>query len=314
MRPIPAPLLQLARRQHGTLTRAQLRAADVSDATLRRWVDTGLAARPGPNTIRFIGGPPQALDDLAALLLDIGGSVRASGPTAAALLGFDQFVLRPPFHLTIERGRAVTRVGHIIHTTTAMPPIDRATAQGLPCTSGARTLIDLARIETPERLTIAFDSGLRDGRFNERHLHERIVALRSSGRFGIPALLAAIDGSEIVRGGHSWLEREFLRLIAAAGLPRPDMQVALSRAGDRTVRVDARFPGTPVVVELLGYRFHRTASSLARDVERLNALVLDGFRPVQFTYEQVVTRPHQVVADVLTALRVSDLADRHSDR
>ena len=50
-------------------------------------------------------------------------------------------------------------------------------------------------------------------------------------------------------------------------------------------------PGTPVVVELLGYRFHRTKQQMARDAERLNALVLDGFTPYQFTYDQVVEPP-----------------------
>lgn len=314
MQTIPAPLLRLARTQHGTLTRAQIRSAGISEDMLMSWVAAGVASRPGPNTVQFVGSRPRAVDDLTALLLDIGGEARASGPTAAALLGFDQYVLRPPFHVTIERGRAVTRVGHIVHTTSALPPIDRTTAHGVPCTSGARTLIDLARSATPERLTIAFDSGLRDGRFNERHLHERIVALRSRGRFGIPKLLAVIDGSEIVRGGHSWLEREFLRLVAAADLPRPDMQVALSRAGDRTVRVDARFPGTPVVVELLGYRFHRSAESLGRDTERMNALLLDGFLPMQFTYEQLVNDPDAVVDTIRRGLTVSDLGDGSPDR
>lgn len=314
MQTIPAPLLRLAHRQHGTITRAQLRSAGISERMLGSWVAAGIASRPGPNTVRFTGSRPRAVDDLTALLLDIGGEARASGPTAAALLGFDQYVLRPPFHVTIQRGRAVTRVGHIIHTTSVLPPIDRTLAQGIPCTSGARTLIDLARTETPERLTVAFDSGLRDGRFNERHLHERIVELRAKGRFGIPKLLAVIDGSEIIRGGHSWLEREFLRLIAAAGLPRPDTQVALSRAGDRTVRVDARFPGSPVVVEVLGYRFHRSSQQLQRDVERLNALLLDGFLPMQFTYEQIVSAPDQVVEDVRHGLSVSDLRNRRADR
>jgi hypothetical protein len=87
--------------------------------------------------------------------------------------------------------------------------------------SAARTLVDLARTESGERLTEAFDSGLRDGKFSESLAHRRIVALRSKGRFGIPRLLEAIEGAEVVRGGHSWLEREYLRLVAAAGLPAP---------------------------------------------------------------------------------------------
>ena len=64
------------------------------------------------------------------------------------------------------------------------------------------------------------------------------------------------------------------------------------------MRVDCRFAGTPVVVELLGYRWHRTKDQMARDVERLNALVLDGFRPMQFTYDQVTADPDRRRADV----------------
>jgi hypothetical protein len=133
-------------------------------------------------------------------------------------------------------------------------------------------------------------------------LHRRIVDLRSSGRYGIPALLAVIEGSEASRGGHSWLERRFLELCATAGLPRPDTQQVMTRALDRLVRVDCRFPGTPVVVELLGYRWHRTTDQMARDAARMNALVLDGLLPMQFTYGQVTTDPHWVLTQVRTAL------------
>ena len=113
---------------------------------------------------------------------------------------------------------------------------------------------------------------MRDGRFNESLVHRRIVALRTRGRHGIPRLIEAIEGVEIARGGHSWLEREHLRLAAAGGLPRPEPQQVLARAGGRVVRVDFRFPATPVVVEVLGYRYHRTPEQLRRDAERMNAL------------------------------------------
>ena len=77
----------------------------------------------------------------------------------------------------------------------------------------------------------------------------------------------------------------------------------LTRANDRLVRVDCRFPGTPIIIELLGYRFHRTKQQMSRDAERLNALVLDGFTPFQFTYDQVVSQPRVVTATVDLALR-----------
>jgi hypothetical protein len=147
------------------------------------------------------------------------------------------------------------------------------------------------------------DGALRDGLTSEDLLHRRIAALRRKGRYGIPALLDVLDGREVTRGGHSWLEREFLRLVAEAGLPRPETQAVLTRAGDRLVRVDCRFPQTPIVVELLGYRFHRTKQQMGRDAERLNALVIDGFTPFQFTYDQVVSQSATVVATVDLALR-----------
>lgn len=300
----------VAKGQLGLLTREQAYGVGMTDAQLRSRVASGTLLQIGRSTFRLPGAPTNAEAELRALLFDVGGDVWVSGPTAAALHGFDGFHLRAPFDLTTARGRNVQRIGHRIHTTSTLELIDRATVAGIPTTSAARTLIDLAKTESIELLTTAFDSGLRDGRFNESLVHRRVVALRSSGRFGIPRLIEAIEGVDARRGGHSWLEREYLRLVADAGLPRPTTQEVLARAGGRCVRVDVRFPGTPVVIELLGYRFHRTKQQMQRDVERMNALIADGFRPFQFTYEHVVQEPATVVAVSCAAL---DRAARDRD-
>jgi hypothetical protein len=242
-------IMAVATGQLGLLSRRQATGVGVPNAQLRNRVSSGSLLQVGTDTFRLPGAPTDAHADLLALMLDIGGGVWASGPTAAALHGFDGFRLRPPFDVTILRGRDVKRVGHRVHTTASLDLIDRAVIGGVPALSGARTLIDLARTESRERLTVAFDSGLRDGKFNEALVHRRIVALRSKGRFGIPRLLDAIEGAEAIRGGHSWLEREYLRLVGAAGLPIPLTQQVLTRAGDKLVRVDFRFANTPVVVE-----------------------------------------------------------------
>ncbi len=86
-------------------------------------------------------------------------------------------------------------------------------------------------------------------------------------------------------------------------MPRPETALVISETNEHLVRVDCRFPGTPIVVELLGHRFHRTKQQMSRDAERLNALVLDGFTPFQFTYDQVVAQPSLVLATVDLALR-----------
>ncbi|MEO1056903.1 MAG: DUF559 domain-containing protein [Actinomycetota bacterium] len=292
----------MATGQLGVFSRQQAMDVGITDHQPRSRVESGSLEQIGVNALRVRGAPRTHRSDLVGLLFDVGGKVYAAGRTAAALHGFDGYRLRPPFDVVVPRGRNVRRIGHRIRTTLSLDLIDRATIDGIPCLSAARTLIDLARTERPEQLAVAFDSGLRDGRFNESLMHRRIVALRSSGRYGIPRLLAAIEATEGVRGGHSWLEREFLRLVAAARLPRPATQQVLTKSGDRMVRVDFRFAGTPVVVEVLGYRFHASAAALARDAERLNALIADGFQPFQFTYAHVVDEPERVVAQIGRAL------------
>lgn len=295
-------IMAVATGQLGLLSRRQAKGVGVSNAQLRSRVSSGSLLQVGTDTFRLPGAPTDAHAELLALMLDIGGEVWASGPTAAALHGFDGFRLKAPFDVTILRGRDVKRVGHRIHTTSSLDLIDRAAVDGVPVLSGARTLIDLARTESRERLTVAFDSGLRDGRFNESLVHRRIVALRSKGRFGIPRLLDAIEGAEVIRGAHSWLEREYLRLVAAAGLPVPLTQQVLTRAGDKLVRVDFRFTNTPVIVEVLGYRSHRSKAQLRRDADRMNALLADGLQPYQFSYEHIVETPESVAATTRSAL------------
>ena len=299
---IDRQIVALAAGQMGLVARRQANAAGITDAQLRSRAQRGTLLQIGPHTFRLPGAPASAFTDLRGLLLDLGGEAYASGRTAAALHGFDGFELRAPFDVTIPRGRDMRRIGHRVHTTTRLDRIDRVTVRGISTLSAARTVIDLARRESLETLTVAVDSGLRDGRFNESLLHRRILALRSTGRFGIPNLLAAIEGVEVVRGGHSYLERRFLEIVDQAGLPLPGTQQVLSRAGDRLVRVDFRFPRTRVVVEVLGYRYHRSKEQMSRDAARTNALLASGFVPFQFTYEQVIQGADEVVAVVRTAL------------
>ena len=295
-------VLAIAEGQLGMFSRAQAHCAGVTDRQLRGRVRSGLLDQIGPHVFRVNGAPTGIAGELVSLVLDVGEPCWVSGPTAAALHGLDGYELRRPLHLTIPRGRNERRLGVVVHTSTVLPVIDRHRFEHLPVTSPGRTIIDLARHEPAARLAAALDSALRDGLVSEDLLYRRLGELRGKGRYGVPALLDVLEGREITRGGHSWLEREFLRLVAGAHLPRPDTQAVLSEAGGRLVRVDCRFPHTNVIVELLGYRFHRTKAQMARDAERLNALVLDGFNPFQFTYDQVVTEPDRVIATVHLAL------------
>ena len=285
------------------VARRQAHLVGVTDNQLRSRVTSGSLESLGPNAYRLFGAPRSPHAELLGLILDVGPNAYATGRTAAALCGFDTFALESPFHVVIARGRRVRRPDHHVHRSMDLDAVDLTRIDGVPSITPARALIELARTEPPTRLAAALDSGLRDRRFTEERLHERIVALRSQGKHGIPTLLAVIEGAEISRGGHSWLERRFLELAAHVGLPRPLAQQVLATSGDTIVRVDFRFPGTPIVVETLGYRYHGTRAQLQRDATRLNALLDQGLLPYQFTYDQVTGDPHGVVAQLRGALR-----------
>ena len=246
----------------------------------------------------------EQFEALRLLMLDVGEPVWAFGPTGAALQGYEGYYLRPPFHLLHERHRHITRIGHVIHSTLTLDPIDREEIFGLGVTAPARTAIDLVRYDTPARCKIGVASALRDGLLTETHLHSRIAALRTKGRHGIPALLRIMEELDLSRAD-SWLERRLLEIVAAAGLPTPHCQVVLTKAKDKIVRVDFRFPGTSLVVEVLGYRFHRTRDQLQRDAERANELTLAGYVVLQFTYLHVTEQPDWVVAQITAGLRRS---------
>jgi len=301
-------IVQIADDQFGLITRRQALDAGLGENRLRSRLRSGFLVRAGARTYRLVGAPDTVDVQLRALMLDIGGEVWASGPTAAAHHELDGYELTPPFDVTILRRRDVKRVGHRIHTTTRLDPVDRMRVRGVRVTSVARTLIDLARVESTRRLTIALDSALRDGKVTEDRLHRRIVALRSSGRLGIPKLLDAIEGVDVIRGAHSYLERRFVELVASRGLPLPETQRVLGRANGKVVRVDFRFPGTPVIVETLGYRWHRSRAQMNADAARMNALLAEGLQPYQFTYDQVVGSPDDVIDQVAAALATARAA------
>ncbi len=292
----------LAAGQLGTFSRAQATDVGLSNRQLRSRVMSGSLVQTGPNAFRVAGTPDNLRGQLGALLLDVGDPVWVAGPTAAALHGISGFSLRRPFHVVLPRDRNVRRVGVVIHRSDHLAPLDCEHIDEVPVTSPTRTLIDLARHASPAQLLTAVESALELQLTSEDLLHRRIGALRSRGRFGIPTLLAVIERRELTAGGESWLEREYLRLIQKAGLPRPSTQVVLARTNDHAVRVDCWFEHANLVVELLGYRFHRTRSQMNRDAARHNALIAAGCRVVQFTYDQVTSRPDDVAAQTAAAI------------
>lgn len=275
------------------MTKGRRDAADKGQRPLSLPTESALRSRDKSGLRIGHNSPLQylrLLEELGKVIQSIGAPCWAYGHTAAALKGFDGYELSRPFQFAVPYNRAPHRVDHVVHRIKTFNNLDFDNVYGIPCLSATRTLIELARTETPKQLTAALDSAIRDGLTTEDFLHRRMMELRARGRKGLDKLLQVMAGAELSRGGHSWLERTFLEMLGELGLPRPVTQKVMAQRRNKIVRVDCHFPGTNVIVELLGYEHHRTPMQMENDAERLNRLQLDGFAAMQFTYNHVVTR------------------------
>jgi hypothetical protein len=80
-----------------------------------------------------------------AAVLAMGPAARASHRSAAGLLEL-RVDNRATVDVTVPRASARKRAGIDVHTTTTLTRADVTTHQGIPCTSVARTLVDLGDV------------------------------------------------------------------------------------------------------------------------------------------------------------------------
>lgn len=301
-------LAKIAEGQAGYVTRLQLLEVGVSRSTIQRMAADGRLVRVGVRTFRVPGAPPTWAGRALAATLDTGGV--ASHRTAGAL---QRVVER---RSTIEvmvsgsgRGSslptAIDGVPLIVHRTTSLPSGDVLAIDGVPCTSAARTLLSLASLVPGSISVEAFDDLIGRtwdlGLTSEPWLWWLLERRRCSGRTGVAAMEAALVRLAGMGRTESWLERAFLRLLDQEGIARPVIQRRVAPAGAFVARVDFWFAEADLLVEVLGYRHHRTRAQLDRDLRRANDVILAGRRILQFSHDHVVRSPAAVIAQLRAA-------------
>lgn len=288
----------IASTQHGLI-----RPSDIDERhhrRLRYLAERHLLERVGKQVYRISGAPVTWEQRLQAGVWSLGGAVVVSHGAAARLHGFDGFT-DDAVEFTIERPRRGTgrHAGGRVHTSIESTRSDRTRVRGIPVTSGERTVLDLARDGCPQsRLEAAVDSAIRLRLTTLDRLLERVSAAGGPGHWGYGTLDAVL----LTSGGHTFLERAFLKLIRSAHIPVPRPQVIHRHEGRHVARVDFLFPDHDVVVEVSGGRGHSTAADRAKDARRRNDLQQLGRLVLEFTYEDVLHRPDVVIATLRRAL------------
>jgi len=303
-------LAHLAERQHGVVSREQMRKLGYSDSAVDRATRAGRLHRihRGVYAVGHVRLSPHG--HCHAALLACGRRAMLSHDSAAWLWGL-QATLASTVDVAIP-ARGHHKRGIRVHYLPRLVAEDIATSEGLPTTSASRTLLDRATSATHKAVERDLDRAERLGLLELAAIDE--LLMRAGKHPGIAKLRAGAELHRDPAYTRSWLERRFLQLVRKSGLPIPSTNVFI--AG---FELDMYWERERFAVELDGYAFHSSRKSFESDRRRQEELKLAGIEMVRFTAQRVIDGPREVagrLSRLLTnrQLELSRLPDRSLDR
>jgi hypothetical protein len=293
-------LWKLATRQHGIVSRKQMRALGWSDDVIDHAVRVGRLHRTFRGAYA-LGHPHQSeRSRLMAAVLACGKGAVISHRSAGALLGLiDKGPVVIDMIASPSRGRGID--GIYLHRVRPPRLEETGAFDGIPCTSPARTLVDLAGVVGEWTLRSAFERAAARRRMLDIPAIERSIDPR---RRGMKVLLGLIDewrGAAPLlktRGKlKSPLEAKVLPLIVQRGLPPPLFNGPVDIANGR-IEVDFLWPNHRFALEADSRDFHGTAVAFERDRWRDRELLRAGYAVLRVTSFQA-KREAEAVADTV---------------
>jgi len=296
-----AAIQALAEPQLGLFTWTQACEAGIKKQTLYRLVDSGEIQRLHHRVYRLTGVPQSFSSTVLAAVLATGPTSVASHATAALLHGI-RCVPPTPQHEICAVGSALPLLdGVTVHRTRRLDGLDITVVNGVPVTTGARTVVDLAGRLTREELPNLVDEAICRRTTSRWWLYRRASELQ----IGRPRVDRVVRLTAPGAEGEfwSWLERKGNWVLRNGGLPEPEWNVKLFDDGGRFLGiVDAFYAWARVILQFDGLQFHRLPEQRQRDVEQGNWAALGQYCLLRFTWRDVVERPEYVVTQVRLAL------------
>ncbi|MGN6253522.1 MAG: DUF559 domain-containing protein [Solirubrobacterales bacterium] len=284
-------LARLATRQHGVVALRQLQALGFGAKAIKAALAEGRLT-PLHAEVYAVGHTriPQRGRWWAAVLA-YGPDALLSHHTAAVLSGF-QRPRRGPVHVTAACGRQGIRrrEGIWIHRCKLLPE-DRATRDGLPVTTVARTLFDLAEVVPFETLKGAAEEADRLKMLRLRELEQ--VCERGWGRRALRPVRRLLAELGVPDQGRSPLEIRFPAFVREYRLPPPVQNVHVLGH-----EVDALWPSAKLVVELDSWEHHGHRAAFERDRARDPKLLIAGYRTIRVTHRRLDDEAAQLAVEI----------------
>jgi very-short-patch-repair endonuclease len=285
-------LVARAERQHGVVTRKQLMALGFGKGTIDARVRNGRLWRVHQG-VYAVGRPTLTLHGrFSAAVLSCGPGAALSHLAAGVLLSL-LAERGPRIDVTVPGRGGRRRRGALIIHRGPLPDEDVTTKHGLPVTTPARTLIDLADLLPRRRLERALDEAAYV-RLDVTDLQPR------AGRRGSGTLAELIKRHDAgTTRTRSDLEERMLSLLHRFRLQTPEVNAATIEG----YTVDFVWREQRLIVETDGWAAHGTRTAFERDRHRDADLLAAGWRVLRISHERLEREPEWVAERIAEALR-----------
>lgn len=182
-----------------------------------------------------------------------------------------------------------------------LPPDEVTIHDGIPVTTPARTLLDLAPLLIAHHL----ERAATEAEFRRLTSPTSLGALvaRYPNRPGTPAIRKLLEQQRIGSARtRSDVETRFLALLDAAALPRPVVNGTVALDPPHNPEVDFHWPRARLVVEIDTFGTHGTRHAFEEDRIRDRALQLAGYKVFRITDRQLERDPSGIARQLGTSL------------
>ena len=290
---VDATVRRIAAAQHGVATRRQLLDAGIAAHRIEYRVASGRLRQLHRGVYSANVLPTRFEREMAAVLAAGSGAV-VSYRTAAVV--WDMLPATPdaPIDVTVSRGHPAPGAGIRVHRVSRLAPQEITSVSGVPITTPARTILDLASCVAGGHLERVVARAERDGRVALGELGALLQSHRSRPGYRELRKLIARGSPALTR---SEAESAFLELVRSARLPIPQTNVMI-----RGYEVDFVWRAERLVVEVDGYTYHGGRSAFERDRQRDAVLAADGMRVMRVTWKQLSREREALLVRLAQAL------------
>jgi len=288
---------QIACRQHGLITTAQLRERGFTPAMIRTALTAGRLSVTHPGIYRSVGSAASTEQRLLAAVLRAGEPASASHRSGGWLWSLIRDTER--VEILVPEGARTKPKNVTVHRSADFDPNHFTTKRGIPVTKPARTIVDLAAVLAAPALAEVVDRALVTGLVSQAGLRAMIGELARSGREGPPALRRVLDDHPL--GGHrpeSVIESVMANIVRHSAVADRIVYQHVVTLGRQRFRLDFAAPHVKAGIEVLGLREHGTRQAVIDDSERRRLLRLAGWDLIEYTKTEMSRAPRRVADEI----------------